>query len=50
MNMNMARDVKDALVKGIYGRLFVWIVEKVNSTVNKTKGKIRGHLRSPDQS
>jgi len=50
MNMNMARDVKDALVKGIYGRLFVWIVEKVNSTVNKTKGKIRGHLRSRDLS
>lgn len=33
MNMNMARDVKDALVKGIYGRLFIWIVEKINATI-----------------
>ena len=33
MNMNMAGDVKDALVKGIYGRLFIWIVEKINATI-----------------
>ena len=37
MNMNMARDVKDALVKGIYGRLFIWIVEKINATIQGFK-------------
>ena len=37
MNMRMARDVKDALVKGVYGRLFVWIVDKINTTICKSK-------------
>ena len=26
-------DVRDAFVKGIYGRLFVWIVEKINAAI-----------------
>ena len=39
MNMRMARDVKDALVKGVYGRLFVWIVDKINSTICKERSE-----------
>ena len=33
MNIDQAMDVKDALVKGIYGRLFQWIVGKINSAI-----------------
>ena len=45
MNMNMARDVKDALVKGIYGRLFIWIVEKINATIQaKVLKKIKSDV------
>ena len=32
-----AVDVRDAFVKGIYGRTFVWIVEKINKTIFKPK-------------
>ncbi|XP_023777880.1 unconventional myosin-VIIa isoform X4 [Cyanistes caeruleus] len=31
--MEQALDVRDAFVKGIYGRLFVWIVEKINAAI-----------------
>ena len=30
-----AQDVCDAFVKGIYGRVFVWIVQKINKTIYK---------------
>ncbi|KAL4630719.1 unconventional myosin-VIIa-like [Arapaima gigas] len=30
-----ATDGRDALVKAVYGRLFVWIVEKINSVIYK---------------
>lgn len=30
-------DVRDAFVKGIYGRLFIWIVEKINAAIYKQK-------------
>lgn len=30
---------KDAFVKGIYGRLFVWIVSKINSVIYNPKSK-----------
>ncbi|XP_058275290.1 unconventional myosin-VIIa isoform X2 [Hirundo rustica] len=33
LNMEQALDVRDAFVKGIYGRLFVWIVEKINAAI-----------------
>ncbi|KAK7926039.1 hypothetical protein WMY93_008349 [Mugilogobius chulae] len=33
LNMARALDVRDAFVKGIYGRLFVWIVEKINAAI-----------------
>uniref|UniRef100_A0A1I8ID91 Myosin VIIa n=1 Tax=Macrostomum lignano TaxID=282301 RepID=A0A1I8ID91_9PLAT len=35
MSVDYATDVKDALVKGIYGRLFVWIVIKINAAIYK---------------
>ncbi|XP_075329092.1 myosin VIIAa [Odontesthes bonariensis] len=35
LNMEQALDVRDAFVKGIYGRLFVWIVEKINAAIYK---------------
>uniref|UniRef100_A0A8D0L834 Myosin VIIA n=1 Tax=Sphenodon punctatus TaxID=8508 RepID=A0A8D0L834_SPHPU len=33
LSMEQALDVRDAFVKGIYGRLFVWIVEKINNAI-----------------
>ena len=35
MKIESAKDVQDAFVKGIYGRLFSWIVSKINSTISK---------------
>ncbi len=37
MSTEQALDVRDALVKGIYGRMFVWIVSKINSAIFKPK-------------
>uniref|UniRef100_A0A8C5NDW9 Myosin VIIAa n=1 Tax=Gouania willdenowi TaxID=441366 RepID=A0A8C5NDW9_GOUWI len=36
LSIQQALDVRDAFVKGIYGRLFVWIVEKINAAIFKT--------------
>uniref|UniRef100_A0A8C6XBM7 Myosin VIIA n=1 Tax=Naja naja TaxID=35670 RepID=A0A8C6XBM7_NAJNA len=33
LSMEQAIDVRDAFLKGIYGRLFVWIVEKINAAI-----------------
>ncbi|XP_066475070.1 unconventional myosin-VIIa isoform X1 [Tiliqua scincoides] len=33
LSMEQALDVRDAFVKGIYGRLFIWIVEKINAAI-----------------
>ncbi|XP_076846901.1 myosin VIIAa isoform X1 [Brachyhypopomus gauderio] len=35
LSIDQALDVRDAFVKGIYGRLFVWIVEKINAAIYK---------------
>ncbi|XP_025078690.1 myosin-VIIa-like isoform X2 [Pomacea canaliculata] len=35
MDTTAALDVRDAFVKGIYGRMFVWIVEKINAAIYK---------------
>ncbi|XP_076340822.1 unconventional myosin-VIIa ck isoform X2 [Tachypleus tridentatus] len=37
MSSHQALDVRDAFVKGIYGRMFVWIVNKINSAIYKPK-------------
>lgn len=36
-----AVDIRDAFVKGIYGRIFVWIVNKINVAIYKNK--VRKH-------
>lgn len=33
MSVGQAINIRDALVKGIYGRLFVWIVDKINKAI-----------------
>ncbi|XP_073791408.1 unconventional myosin-VIIa isoform X3 [Danio rerio] len=33
LSVEQGLDVRDAFVKGIYGRLFVWIVDKINATI-----------------
>ncbi|CAL1540128.1 unnamed protein product [Lymnaea stagnalis] len=38
MNKEQSLDVRDAFVKGIYGRMFIWIVEKINAAIYKPKG------------
>jgi myosin VIIa len=35
MSKQQSMDVKDAFVKGIYGQLFVLIVDKINNAVYK---------------
>ncbi|XP_076812859.1 unconventional myosin-VIIa-like isoform X2 [Clavelina lepadiformis] len=43
MNIDQAYDVKDAYIKGVYGRMFIWIVDKINKTIGKemnSKNKI----------
>ncbi|KAG9510154.1 Myosin-VIIa, partial [Fragariocoptes setiger] len=38
MNSQQSLDVRDAFVKGIYGKMFVWIVKKINSAIYKQPG------------
>lgn len=37
MSAPQSLDVRDAFVKGIYGRMFIWIVNKINSAIYKPK-------------
>ncbi|CAG2061700.1 unnamed protein product, partial [Timema podura] len=37
-------DVRDAFVKGIYGRLFVWIVNKINNAIYRPRGTTRSAI------
>ncbi|KAJ7381114.1 hypothetical protein OS493_004712 [Desmophyllum pertusum] len=37
-----ARHIRDAFVKGIYGRLFIWIVSKINSSISKPAADSEG--------
>ncbi|XP_077514551.1 unconventional myosin-VIIa ck isoform X2 [Amblyomma americanum] len=45
MSVEQSRDVRDAFVKGIYGRMFIWIVNKINSAIYKPKSAT-GHYRT----
>ena len=36
VSSSLAMNIRDAFVKGLYGRLFVWIVDKINSTIYKS--------------
>ena len=35
LNTNQSKDIRDAFAKGIYGRLFVFIVKKINAAIYK---------------
>ena len=35
LNTNQSKDIRDAFAKGIYGRLFVYIVKKINTAIYK---------------
>ena len=37
LSAEKAQDVCDAFVKGIYGRMFIWIVNKINQVIYKPK-------------
>ncbi|XP_064639535.1 myosin-VIIa-like isoform X2 [Lineus longissimus] len=37
LSANNSLDVRDAFVKGVYGRMFVWIVDKINTAIYKPK-------------
>ena len=37
LNTDTAMDVRDAFVKGVYGRMFIWIVGKINKAIFKPK-------------
>ena len=39
LNTNQSKDIRDAFAKGIYGRLFVFIVKKINTAIFKLDGK-----------
>ena len=41
MSSSQSLDVRDAFVKGIYGRMFIWITEKINSAIYKPKSRDR---------
>ena len=45
MNTENAMDVRDAFVKGVYGRMFIWIVGKINTAIYKPKAGGR-HVRT----
>ena len=39
LNTNQSKDIRDAFAKGIYGRLFVFIVKKINAAIFKSEVK-----------
>ena len=41
MNTEVAMDVRDAFVKGVYGRMFIWLVKKLNVTIFKPQEGFR---------
>lgn len=45
MGAGQAMDVRDAFVKGIYGRMFIWLVEKINVAIFQAKPSPK-HFRS----
>ncbi|XP_046338016.2 myosin-VIIa-like isoform X1 [Haliotis rufescens] len=44
MSIQSSLDVRDAFVKGVYGRMFVWIVDKINAAIFKPMEK-NSHYR-----
>ena len=44
LNTEAAMDVRDALVKGVYGRMFIWLIDKINMAIYKVNRDPR-HIR-----
>jgi len=44
LNTEAAMDVRDALVKGVYGRMFIWLIDKINLAIYKVNRDPR-HIR-----
>uniref|UniRef100_A0A0A9Z3B2 Myosin-VIIa n=2 Tax=Lygus hesperus TaxID=30085 RepID=A0A0A9Z3B2_LYGHE len=44
LSRDQSVDVRDAFVKGIYGRLFVYIVNKINNAIYKPKSTARNSI------
>ncbi|XP_032218012.1 unconventional myosin-VIIa isoform X2 [Nematostella vectensis] len=39
VSVERATDIRDAFVKGLYSKVFIWIVNKINSSIYKPRGK-----------
>lgn len=46
LNRASALDVRDAFVKGIYGRLFIWLVDTINKAIYKPKNVVSDKWQS----
>nr|CAI5836957.1 unnamed protein product [Callosobruchus analis] len=44
LSKEQASDSRNAFVKGIYGQLFIFIVDKINTAISQTKGRGRGSI------
>jgi len=44
LNTESAMDVRDALVKAVYGRMFIWLIDKINVAIYKVNRDPR-HVR-----
>ncbi|XP_051903199.1 unconventional myosin-VIIa-like isoform X2 [Hippocampus zosterae] len=44
LSVEQGLDVRDAFVKGIYGRLFVWIVDKINAAIYRPPSCDDNHI------
>ena len=44
LSRDQSVDVRDAFVKGIYGRLFIYIVNKINNAIYKPKNAARNSI------
>jgi myosin-7 len=44
LSVEQAVEVRDAFVKGIYGQMFIMIVEKINNTIFKPKAKTKNSI------
>ena len=46
MGTEASMDVRDAFVKGVYGRMFIWMVGKINQAIFKAKPNPRHYRKS----
>jgi myosin-7 len=44
VSVEQAVEVRDAFVKGIYGQVFIMIVQKINSAIFKPKAKTKNSI------